>query len=205
MTMQKENVKEVGEAQVLKELKYKNVKPIYMIDEYGNIYSKYKKNFLKAQKDKDGYLKICLTGTNKKIYVRIATLVAYNFIGLPPDTIKDVTVDHIDGNILNNYYANLRWLERSENSSIRKIRNRSKGQLNHSSKLNNVEVIKIIDLLIENKLTLKEIGDIFKVSKSTINNIRRKKNWTHLTEKIIFPDIKIKRDNKGRFYKTRVY
>lgn len=48
---------EVGEAQVLKELKYKNVKPIYMIDEYGNIYSKYKKNFLKAQKDKDGIYK----------------------------------------------------------------------------------------------------------------------------------------------------
>lgn len=62
--MQKENVKEVGEAQVLKELKYKNVKPIYMIDEYGNIYSKYKKNFLKAQKDKDGYLKRRVKCTN---------------------------------------------------------------------------------------------------------------------------------------------
>lgn len=28
---------------MLKELKYKDIKPVYKIDEYGNIYSKYKK------------------------------------------------------------------------------------------------------------------------------------------------------------------
>lgn len=87
---------------MLKELKYKDVKPIYKIDERGNIYSKYKNGFLKPKKDKDGYLTISLAGENKTIYVRIATLVAYNFIGKPPTEIKDVTIDHIDGNILNN-------------------------------------------------------------------------------------------------------
>lgn len=31
-------------------IKYKNVKDIYEIDEYGNIYSKYKKRISKAKK-----------------------------------------------------------------------------------------------------------------------------------------------------------
>ena len=35
---------------MFKELKYKDVKPIYLIDEYGNIYSKYKKRIFKTKK-----------------------------------------------------------------------------------------------------------------------------------------------------------
>lgn len=45
---------------MFKELKYKNVKFIYKIDEYGNIYSKYKNGFLKPKKDKNGYLSVAL-------------------------------------------------------------------------------------------------------------------------------------------------
>ena len=73
----------LGVYTVLKELKYKDVKPIYKIDEYGNIYSEYKKGYMKPSKDKDGYLKVSLCGKKKTVYVRISTLVAYNFIGEP--------------------------------------------------------------------------------------------------------------------------
>lgn len=201
MIMQKEKELEVGVVLVFKQLKYKDVKPIYKIDEYGNIYSKYKKGFLKTKKDKNGYLNITLAGKNNPIYARVATLVAYNFIGKPSSEIKDVTVDHIDGNILNNYYINLRWLERSVNSSIRKNRMKSIGELNHEAKLTEKEVIEICDLLVENKLTLKEIGKIYNVTKYTINNIKRKVTWKHVTQKYSFPKVEVRRDNKGKFYR----
>lgn len=58
---------------VLKRLKYKDVKPIYKIDEYGNIFSEYKNNYLNPKKDKDGYLSLALVGKNRTIYVRVAT------------------------------------------------------------------------------------------------------------------------------------
>ena len=45
---------------MFKALKYKDVKPLYTIDEYGNIYSKYKNNYIKTRKDKDGYLNTSL-------------------------------------------------------------------------------------------------------------------------------------------------
>ena len=187
---------------MIKQIKYRDIKPIYFIDEYGNIYSKYKKDFLKPKKDKNGYLNIGLAAKNKTIYVRVATLVAYCFIGKPPKTIKNITVDHIDGNILNNHYTNLRWLERSTNSSIRKNRNKSSGELNHEAKLTEKEVLEISELLMEDKLSLKQIGNIYNVSKYTISNIKRKVNWTTVTKNYTFPKSIVKRNSNGRFEKV---
>ena len=169
---------------MFKKLSYKDVKPLYKIDENGNVFSMYKNGFLNPKKDKDGYLSVVLRGNQNKIYVRIATLVAYNFIGPPPIDMKDPTIDHIDGEVLNNYYKNLRWLERSQNSSIRK--NTGLGELNHEAKLNNKQVIEICDLLIDKKLTLQQIGKMYGVHKSTISNIKRKVKWQHLTQRYNF-------------------
>ena len=189
-----------GEVQVFRELKYKNVKPLYLIDEYGNVYSKYKKGYLKPKKDKDGYLSLSLAGIDKTVYVRVATLVAYNFIGKPPKNTKDPTIDHIDNNIVNNYFKNLRWMERGMNSSIRV--NKGIGEKNSEARLTNQNVIEICELLAEDKLTLKEIGEKYNVSKSTISNIKRKVRWRHITNNYIFPKVNVIRAKNGRFSKV---
>ncbi len=181
---------------MLKILKYKNVKPIYRIDEYGNIFSEYKKQYLKPAKDKNGYLKLSLQGESGVLYVRIATLVAYNFIGYPPKNIKDITIDHIDGNIVNNYYKNLRWIERGTNSSIRK--NKPIGELNHEAKLKADEVESICELLMKNELTLNQIAKKYKVKKSTISNIKRKITWKNISSKYSFPKSKYKFGSTGK-------
>ena len=55
----------------------------------------------------------------------------------------------------------------------------------------------------ENKLTLKEIGNIYGVSKYTISNIKRKVNWINVTKNYSFPKVEIKRSSNGRFYKSK--
>jgi hypothetical protein len=67
------------------ELKYPNVKiGAYFLEENGAIYSVYKKDYMTPIKDKDGYLKINLRKQNGGlISVRIATLVAYTYLGPP--------------------------------------------------------------------------------------------------------------------------
>lgn len=181
---------------MLKDLKYKDVKSIYKIDENGNIYSKYKNDYLIPRQDKNGYLEISLRGKKRIIYARVSVLVAYNFIGKPPEKMKDPTVDHIDGNKTNNHYLNLRWLERAENSSVRKIRGKTLGELNHESKLKEEQVILICELLLKNDMTLQEIADMFNVHKTTISNINKKKNWKHIANRYNFPENLVKRNSK---------
>lgn len=100
-----------------KKLEYLNVKKeLYIIYENGEIYSNFKKDFLKPRKDKNGYLRINLQTDQNPKRIGIATLVAYNFIGCPSKEIIDPTIDHIDKDKNNNHYSNLRWMERSENA-----------------------------------------------------------------------------------------
>ena len=185
-----------------KPLVYKNTKlGLYEIDEYGNIYSNYKKDYLIPIPDKDGYIKVALSGGTRKnkCYVRIATLVAIHFIGNPPKEIKDTTVNHKDGKILNNHYSNLEWIERSENSSIRS--NKGIGSNNYEAQLNEKQVNEICNLLINTHLSYKEIGNIYGVDKSTINNIKQGKTWKHITNKfqLLHKCRQHKRNSNGTF------
>lgn len=183
-------------------IEYKNVKEnLYLINESGQVWSNYKKDFLKPAKDKDGYLRLSLSNGSRekgKTDVRIATLVAYHFIGKPPENLTDPTVNHIDGNILNNHYLNLEWIERAENSSIRK--NRGEGIQNHEAKLDEKQVYEICLLLIQTNLSYQEIANRFKVKKTTISNIKNKKNWKNITKDFDFSCRKITRGADGKFH-----
>lgn len=157
---------------------------LYLINKQGDIYSLYKHGLLSPSKDQNGYLRISLScgkRGNKK-YFHIHTLVMLHFGNYPPKQLSDPTIDHIDGNILNNDIDNLRWLERGVNSSIRK--NKGQGENNHEAKLKDDEVKTICSLLRESNLTLQEIANKYNVSKSTINNIKRGVQWKHITQNI---------------------
>ena len=172
---------------------------LYFIEEDGRIFSLYKKDYLKPRKDKDGYLKINLSGGSRKSkkYFRIASLVALTFIGKPPKTLSDPTINHIDGNKTNNHYSNLEWCERGKNSSIRK--NKGIGINNHETILNESQVEENCKILVNTNLTLQEIANRFSVNKSTINNIKQKKTWKNITEKYDFSCRITIRNSLGQF------
>lgn len=153
---------------------------LYLISEDGDVWSNYKNNFMSPSKDKDGYKRVLLSSGSKKgrKTFHIHTLVALYFIGRPPKELKDPTVNHKDGNILNNNYKNLEWIERSQNSSIRE--NKGVGEQNHEAKLTDVQVKEICEILVDGGLSLRQIGLMYGVHKSTISNIKRKKNWKHI-------------------------
>lgn len=168
----------------MKDLIYKNIKHgLYEIDEFGNVYSKYKNGFLKPKRDKDGYLLLTLSGGKRgnSCFTRVATLVIVTYVGLPEKHIKDPTVNHIDGNKLNNHYSNLEWIGRSKNSSIRE--NKGVGSKNPAAILNETDVEKICELLLKKELSMYEISLMFGVTKSAINNIKRCKVWKEITSK----------------------
>jgi hypothetical protein len=160
----------------------------YKINEYGNIISLdrlcstkggsfqlRKGKLLKPSIDRYGYKKTSLTDVNGKIkYLTIHRLVAINFIN-NPDNKK--TVNHIDGNKLNNHKDNLEWNTVSEQNyhAYRCNLNSRKGELNNNSKLT-VENIKEIRSLIDLKTT-KELSEKFKISKPHIRNIKNNKVW----------------------------
>ena len=156
-------------------------KNAYLINEDGDIYSTLSKKQIAFKFDKDGYKAATFQSDDgKRVTYRIASLVLTAFVGPPPSTMKDPTVNHKDSDIINNNYLNLEWMERGLNSSIRVLK--PTGELNGSSVLTNKEVIEICDLLADKKLRLKDIANIYNVDISIISSIKRKKTWKDITK-----------------------
>ena len=61
------------------------------------------------------------------------------------------------------------------------------------------QVEEICNLLINTELSYQEIGNMFSVEKSTINNIKNHKNWKYITSKYDFSCREVIRDELGRF------
>lgn len=156
----------------------------YIIYSNGRIFNLIKGEYIKPYLDKYGYEKISYKGRATSVHKIVISAFKNK-----PKTLQDPTIDHIDGNILNNDISNLRWLERSENSSCRK--NKGQGELNHEAILTNDNVIEICKLL-QKGFQIKDIAKMYNVDKSTISCIKRKKSWTSISKDYEFEIRKIK-------------
>lgn len=85
----------------------------YLVDEEDRILKRRGKGFLKAFPDKDGYLKYAFTTKYGTVNVFVHRFIWALYRGAIP---HDKTVDHIDGDKLNNHIDNLQLLSAEANA-----------------------------------------------------------------------------------------
>ena len=173
------------EKRLITNWKYTFKYPYYATDD-GRIYSSYSNKYMCPQLDKDGYEKVALMCIDSRHRFSVHRLILETFN--PVDNMRELQVNHIDGNKQNNALSNLEWVTCSENikhAYANKLHSQT-GSRNAASKLTEGQVLEIIDLLLQRKYTYAEIGAKYGVNEDTIGAIKRKQNWTFLTKDISF-------------------
>lgn len=152
----------------------------YFINILGQVFSKRtgKLKTVKYQRDISGkYKRVCL---GKKHYL-VHRLVALTYF--PIDSPETLEVNHIDGDMLNNYLVNLEWVTKGENQKHAYdtgLKRLPKGEFNANHKLSDQSVIEIYQNLLAG-VSIKELALEYKVSNTTIGRVKKKDAWIHIT------------------------
>lgn len=159
----------------------KNFEPRFRISSHGRVMSiggKFGGEFiLKTYISKMGYRETQLRMKPLLRKVRVHTLVAEHFIGDKPPG-QRMTVNHKDGNKLNNHVSNLEWIEARDNSKHAAVMGlMAKGSRHSQAKLTEEKVLEMRRLYFQEKKTQKEIGNIFGVCRRQAGDVITGKNW----------------------------
>lgn len=92
----------------------KNIKPIYMISNYGRIYNKQNKSMLYLQISYNGYINAFVKSINNN-YINISIHRTMMKCFRPLNNYNNMEVNHKDCNSFNNSLNNLEWLTSYEN------------------------------------------------------------------------------------------
>ncbi len=149
----------------------------YTIDEFGNVFGGRFNKQIKPWLNKcSGYLQINLGRKNR---FTIHYLVAITFLSN-----KNETINHKDGNKLNNHFSNLEWISYSENNKHAyslKLRGfgGTHGSVHHNAKLTENDVIEIRKLYHSGEKPAK-IAKIYRLNISTICSVIKRETWKHI-------------------------
>ena len=172
-----------------KEMETKQIKGfegLYEITEFGDVFAmertvtsgmNYKciRNYPRKEKpqrfDRYGYKRVSLSKNGIVKTISVHRLVATTFI----EGNSKLTVNHIDGNKLNNHFSNLEWLSSRENlqhafrTGLKKPPVSGVGTNNNQSKLNEKQVREIR----KSDLSYRKLSEIYKVHHSIIYGIKK--------------------------------
>ena len=161
----------------------------YSISNFGNIINNKNNRLMKQTINPDGYPGVRLFNgydeNKKELHYNSTThrLVAKYFVNNPKPNLYN-SVNHIDGNKLNNHYTNLEWCNQQYQVD-HAIKNNLSNPQTASAKLTEDQVIEVCKLLTEHKLTQKQIAEKFGVKKDVIGGIKRGKHWTNISKDYI--------------------
>lgn len=148
----------------------------YQVSDLGNVKmtansASRKERILKPLNHPKGYFRVGLYKNKKVKFFFIHRLVATHFIENPENK---ATINHINGDKSNNSIQNLEWNTYRENMNHSIENNLSScGERNAKAKLNIEQVREIRN----SNLLNSELCEKFKVSKSTIDNIKSNRTW----------------------------
>jgi len=184
-------------------------KDMYSISNYGSIRNNVTNEiFFPTSRNSAGYVHTSLCTESFKVYtsVLVSRLVAWEFCDGYDKELNRVEVNHKDINRANNYYENLEWVTRGENTKFayvhgnRKVivpdsrgpRAKIRGSLNPKNVFSEEFVHELCQLFTDGKST-KEILKIFNTSKklntqlySLLMTLKHRKGWGHITEKYVY-------------------
>jgi hypothetical protein len=145
----------------------------YIVYTDGRIWSKFKKNWLKPKKDKNGYLSVNISGKTMKVHRVIAQAFLSNPLNHPE-------VDHINANKQDNNLHNLQWCTTSFNNkkAYEQGRIRMRGILNGQSQLTEEDVMRI--KYEHRDLSQPQIASLYGLTQPIISRIRNGKRWAHI-------------------------
>lgn len=161
-----------------------NIKPYYMISNYGRLWHKYQHKFIIPNFDSKGYLFRPLATNNGPLNCRIHRLVLLAFAYIPG--CENLQVNHKDGIKSNDAIWNLECVTPSENG----IHAYQTG-LNKSHYASDEQVHKICKLLEEGKLTIPEIAQQLNVGYQTVAAIQNKRSHRNISDQYNIPSRKV--------------
>lgn len=157
----------------------------YEISNLGRVKSKRKfkytfREILLSPVIRSGYYVVGLYDSSKKCKMHLLhRLIAIAFI---PKIIGKNTINHIDGNKLNNSIDNLEWCTQPENVEHARRTGLMKEyeETHHNASLTNKQVLEIY----HSNLSHKELSYLYKVSQGVISKIKTGAKWSTLTNAI---------------------
>ena len=164
----------------------KGYEGLYEVNENGNVFSverivvsgknkkcvrKFERKEKAQRRDKYGYFRVSLSKEGKVKAISVHRLVAMTFI----EGDSKLTVNHIDGNKLNNHFSNLEFISSSENvkhahqigivpKPVQKV-----GTENLRSKLNEKQVREIR----KSEISYRKLAKIYEIHHSVIYGIKK--------------------------------
>ena len=155
----------------------------YMVSNHGQVKNTKRNKYLSDRThDKDGYVQICLSHKNKHYAMRRCRLVAMAFI---PNPENKPQVNHKDKNVTNDDVMNLEWVTAKENRIHALVTGNGckiiKGEEHPNSIYTNDQIIKVCELLVDNKHTVRQISYLTQVNPQTVKDVLNKKGWTHIS------------------------
>ena len=160
----------------------------YMVSDYGNVYSKITDRLLTLSLNDAGYYRVNLTHNGKVYMKRVHILVATAFI---PNYDNKLTVNHKDGDKINNHVDNLEWATYAENTqhAFKTGLNKGpRGVLNAKCIYTEEQIRHVCELLSTGKYSTSKIFKLTGVKALTIRHIRKKIRWKHIVCDYTFPE-----------------